>query len=72
MTNKSALSEVTSYGSAKRRQRRPLTEWQRRHRRRQAQLAVATALFLALVGLAMAIYLISVRGSANLHSENMR
>jgi uncharacterized protein (DUF302 family)/uncharacterized membrane protein YidH (DUF202 family) len=32
--------------------------------------AVATALFLALVGLAMAIYLVSVRGSANLHSEN--
>jgi len=34
---------------------------------------VATAIFLALVGLAMAIYLISVRGSANsanLHSEN--
>jgi uncharacterized protein (DUF302 family)/uncharacterized membrane protein YidH (DUF202 family) len=32
--------------------------------------AIATALFLALVGLAMAIYLISVRGSANLNSEN--
>jgi len=32
--------------------------------------AVATALFLALVGLAMAIYLVSVRGSANLHSED--
>jgi uncharacterized protein (DUF302 family)/uncharacterized membrane protein YidH (DUF202 family) len=32
--------------------------------------AVATAMFLALVGLAMAIYLVSVRGSANLHSEN--
>jgi uncharacterized protein (DUF302 family)/uncharacterized membrane protein YidH (DUF202 family) len=31
--------------------------------------AIATALFLALVGLAMAIYLISVRGSANLSSE---
>jgi uncharacterized protein (DUF302 family)/uncharacterized membrane protein YidH (DUF202 family) len=31
--------------------------------------AVATALFLALVGLAMAIYLVSVRGSANVHSE---
>jgi uncharacterized protein (DUF302 family)/uncharacterized membrane protein YidH (DUF202 family) len=31
---------------------------------------VATAIFLALVGLAMAIYLISVRGSANLHPEN--
>jgi uncharacterized protein (DUF302 family)/uncharacterized membrane protein YidH (DUF202 family) len=34
--------------------------------------AVATAVFLALVGLAMAIYLISVRSSANLHSENGR
>lgn len=32
--------------------------------------AVATALFLALVGLAMAIYLVSIRGPANLHSEN--
>lgn len=32
--------------------------------------AVATALFLALVGLAMAVYLLSVRGSANLKSEN--
>jgi uncharacterized protein (DUF302 family)/uncharacterized membrane protein YidH (DUF202 family) len=32
--------------------------------------AVATALFLALVGLAMAIYLVSVRGSANSYSEN--
>jgi inner membrane protein YidH len=32
--------------------------------------AVATALFLALVGLAMAIYLVSVRGSANLQSSN--
>jgi len=32
--------------------------------------AVATALFLVLVGLAMAMYLISVRGSANLQSEN--
>jgi len=31
---------------------------------------VATALFLALVGLAMAIYLVSVHGSANLYSEN--
>jgi inner membrane protein YidH len=30
-------------------------------------LAVATSLFLALVGLGMAIYLISVRDSANLH-----
>jgi uncharacterized protein (DUF302 family)/uncharacterized membrane protein YidH (DUF202 family) len=33
-------------------------------------LAVATSLFLALVGLGMAIYLISVRDSANLHSGN--
>jgi uncharacterized protein (DUF302 family) len=32
--------------------------------------AVATAVFLALVGLAMAIYLVSVRSSANLQSEN--
>jgi ABC-type Fe3+ transport system permease subunit len=32
--------------------------------------AVATALFLAAVGLAMAIYLVSVRGTANLYSEN--
>jgi len=32
--------------------------------------SVATALFLALVGLAMAIYLVTVRGSANLHSKN--
>ena len=31
---------------------------------------VVTALFLALVGLAMAIYLVSVRGSANIQSEN--
>ena len=31
--------------------------------------AVATALFLALVGLAMAIYLVFVRGSADLYSE---
>jgi uncharacterized protein (DUF302 family)/uncharacterized membrane protein YidH (DUF202 family) len=32
---------------------------------------VATALFLALVGLAMAIYLVSVRGSANFQSEDI-
>ena len=32
--------------------------------------AVATALFLALVGLAIAIYLVTVRGSANLHSKD--
>lgn len=32
--------------------------------------AVATALFLALVGLAMAIYLVSVRGSASFYSED--
>jgi len=32
--------------------------------------AVATALFLALVGLAMAIYLVSVRGTASLQSAN--
>src|SRR5579862_2194389 len=34
--------------------------------------AVVTALFLALVGLAMAIYLISVRGSANQHSQDSK
>ncbi len=33
---------------------------------------VAVALFLALVGLAMAIYLLSVRDSASLHSNLMR
>jgi uncharacterized protein (DUF302 family)/uncharacterized membrane protein YidH (DUF202 family) len=33
-------------------------------------LAVSTSLFLALVGLAMAIYLVSVRGSANIQSRN--
>jgi len=32
--------------------------------------AVVTALFLALVGLAMAIYLVSVRGSANIQSKS--
>src|SRR5215469_7533393 len=34
--------------------------------------SVVTAIFLALVGLAMAIYLVSVRGSANPHSENTK
>jgi uncharacterized protein (DUF302 family) len=34
--------------------------------------AVATALFLALVGLAMAIYLVSVRESSSIHSENRK
>jgi len=34
--------------------------------------AITTALFLALVGLAMAIYLLSVRNSANTHSENSK
>jgi len=33
--------------------------------------AVATALFLALVGLVMAIYLVSVRGSANIQSQDI-
>lgn len=33
--------------------------------------AVATALFLALVGLSMAIYLVSVRGSANTQSQDI-
>jgi len=32
--------------------------------------AVATAVFLSLIGLAMAIYLVSVRSSENIHSEN--
>lgn len=36
---------------------------------RSLTLAVATAIFLALVGLAMAIYLLSARSSANLTSE---
>lgn len=34
--------------------------------------AVAVAFFLALVGLAMAIYLISVRSSANIHTDNSK
>jgi uncharacterized protein (DUF302 family) len=34
--------------------------------------AVATALFLSLVGLAMAIYLLSVRSSDNIHSQNTK
>lgn len=38
---------------------------------RSLTLSVATAIFLGLVGLAMAIYLVSVRGSANLHSQNI-
>jgi len=33
---------------------------------------IATAIFLALVGFAMAIYLVSVRGSANVQSENIK
>ena len=33
---------------------------------------IVTAIFLALVGLAMAIYLVSVRGSANTQSENIK
>jgi len=39
-------------------------------RSRSLTQGVATALFLAMVGLAMAIYLVSVRGSANLYSGN--
>jgi len=35
-------------------------------------LAVSTSVFLALVGLAMTIYLVSLRGSASLRSENMK
>lgn len=38
---------------------------------RSLTLSVATALFLALIGLAMAIYLVSVRGSENFHSQNV-
>jgi len=37
---------------------------------RPSTQAVMVALFLALVGLAMAIYLVSIRGSANLRPEN--
>jgi len=37
---------------------------------RPSTQAVVVALFLALVGLAMAIYLVSIRGSANLRPEN--
>jgi uncharacterized protein (DUF302 family)/uncharacterized membrane protein YidH (DUF202 family) len=37
---------------------------------RPMTIALATAIFLALVGIAMAVYLVSVRGSANSHSEN--
>jgi putative membrane protein len=37
---------------------------------RPSTQAVVVAEFLALVGLAMAIYLVTVRGSANLHSGN--
>jgi uncharacterized protein (DUF302 family)/uncharacterized membrane protein YidH (DUF202 family) len=37
---------------------------------RPSKQAVAIAVFLALVGLAMAIYLVSVRGPANLHGNN--
>jgi uncharacterized protein (DUF302 family)/uncharacterized membrane protein YidH (DUF202 family) len=37
---------------------------------RPSRQAVAIAVFLALVGLAMAIYLVSVRGPANLHGNN--
>jgi uncharacterized protein (DUF302 family)/uncharacterized membrane protein YidH (DUF202 family) len=39
---------------------------------RPSMQAVLIALFLALVGLAMAIYLVSVHGSANLHFENTK
>src|SRR5262249_6626008 len=37
---------------------------------RSLVLSIATAIFLVLVGLAMVAYLVSVRGSANLHSQN--
>src|SRR5260370_28097508 len=38
---------------------------------RSLALTVATALFLALVGIAMAIYLVSVRSSANIQSQDI-
>lgn len=44
-------------------------ETERPHPARQA---VAIAVFLAVVGIAMAIYLVTVRGPANVHSENPR
>src|SRR5215467_3180068 len=40
------------------------------HHFRPSTQAMIIAVFLALVGLAMMIYLVSVRGSANIHSEN--
>jgi uncharacterized protein (DUF302 family) len=46
---------------------RPRDSW----RDRFLTQAVATALFLALVGLAMAIHLVSVRGSANFQSQDI-
>ncbi len=38
---------------------------------RPSTLAVSIALFLALIGLAMGIYLVSIRGSANSHSGSL-
>ncbi len=42
------------------------------HQPYSTALAVSTCLFLALVGLAMAIYLVTVRGSANTQSQNSK
>jgi len=39
---------------------------------RPSTQAVIIAFFLALIGLAMVIYLVSVRGSTNIHSENRK
>lgn len=44
----------------------------RRHQLHSTRLAIFTSVFLALVGLAMAIYLVSVRNSANPESENTK
>src|SRR5712664_3506617 len=50
---------------------RPHWRWSAREPLFRLAQAVATALFLALVGLAMAIYLVSVRGSANIQSQDI-
>jgi uncharacterized protein (DUF302 family)/uncharacterized membrane protein YidH (DUF202 family) len=66
-----AVGVVVNLSSAWRHLRlvRELDQGEAAHSRSLIQ-AVATALFLALVGLAMAIYLVSVRGSTNLHPES--
>jgi len=50
---------------------RQLDEGDSSYSRSMAQ-PIGTAVFLAVVGLAMAIYLVSVRGSANMQSENIK